>query len=47
MGIQPARKSNAFTEMFVRYKPRDYKGLLVEFNRAMAIMEVDGKRVGK
>ncbi|KAK8037939.1 hypothetical protein PG994_014706 [Apiospora phragmitis] len=36
LGIRPARKSDPFSEMFVRYKPRDYKGLVNEFLAAQA-----------
>ncbi|CAN9079331.1 unnamed protein product [Alternaria sp. RS040] len=34
LGIEPRRKSNGFAEMFVRYKPRDYRGMLNEFQAA-------------
>ncbi|KAI0468798.1 FAD/NAD(P)-binding domain-containing protein [Xylaria cf. heliscus] len=31
LGIKSSRKSNPFSEMFVRYKPSDYRGLIDEF----------------
>ncbi|KAK6859159.1 cofactor FMO1 FAD enzyme [Apiospora arundinis] len=31
LGVRPARKSDPFSEMFIRYKPRDYRGLVSEF----------------
>uniref|UniRef100_A0A8H7K9T4 FAD/NAD(P)-binding domain-containing protein n=1 Tax=Bionectria ochroleuca TaxID=29856 RepID=A0A8H7K9T4_BIOOC len=31
LGIKTARKSNPFSEAFVRYKPSDYRGLIDEF----------------
>ncbi|KAJ8107958.1 hypothetical protein ONZ43_g6571 [Nemania bipapillata] len=31
LGIKSSRKSNPFSEMFVRYKPSDYKGMIDEF----------------
>ncbi|RMZ80489.1 hypothetical protein DV737_g3018, partial [Chaetothyriales sp. CBS 132003] len=34
LGIKTARKSNWFSELFVRYKPCDYEGMLEEFVQA-------------
>lgn len=34
LGIKTARKGNWFSEMFVRYKPSDYKGMQEEFLNA-------------
>ncbi|RYP20501.1 hypothetical protein DL765_002746 [Monosporascus sp. GIB2] len=31
LGVKTKRKSNPFSEAFVRYKPRDYRGLIDEF----------------
>ena len=31
LGIKTNRKSNIFSEMFVSYRPSDYRGLLDEF----------------
>lgn len=31
LGLNPSRKSNVFAEMFVRYRPSDYCGLLNEY----------------
>ncbi|GKT65221.1 flavin-binding monooxygenase-like family protein [Colletotrichum tofieldiae] len=47
MGIQPARKGNAFLEMFVRYKPSDYRGILDEFRSAIGVKEANGNHVSK
>ncbi|KAK2024711.1 FAD/NAD(P)-binding domain-containing protein [Colletotrichum zoysiae] len=47
IGVQPARKGNVFTEMFVRYKPADYRGMLDEFRSATGVKEANGKHVGR
>ncbi|EER28767.1 Flavin-binding monooxygenase-like family protein [Coccidioides posadasii C735 delta SOWgp] len=36
LGLNPHRKSNMFAEMFVPYKPRDYRGLIDEYLAARA-----------
>lgn len=36
MGIRTARKGNLFVELFVRYKPSDYRGVVDEFLAALA-----------
>ncbi|KAF1934914.1 FAD/NAD(P)-binding domain-containing protein [Clathrospora elynae] len=34
LGIEPRRKSNVLAEMFLRYKPSDYRGMMDEFRMA-------------
>ncbi|KAM7220167.1 hypothetical protein V8F06_004495 [Rhypophila decipiens] len=36
LGLNPRRKTNLFSEMCVRYRPSDYRGLLDEYRRTLA-----------
>lgn len=40
LGLNPYRKSNILAELFVRYRPSDYRGLLDEY------LSSQGKKTG-